>query len=81
MIHWKDKVQDRHMEGMSSIGKVYVRLNREGKVDSMYTLFGTTEKYIPAEPWMLDLVGAQLELERLYEVELFSRKLASKQSV
>jgi hypothetical protein len=63
MIKWNDKVEDRHMEGRTEFGKVFVRLNREGKATAMYTLFGSTKKYIPDEKWMEDLEGAQLKLE------------------
>jgi hypothetical protein len=65
MIKWNSKVQDRHMEGSTPSGRVYIRLDREGKVTGMYTLFGSTKKYIPEEEWMEDLVGAQLFLEEL----------------
>lgn len=65
MIKWNAKVKDRHMEGITEFGKVYVRLTREGKVTGMYTLFGSTEKYIPDEKWMEDLEGAQLKLEEI----------------
>lgn len=65
MVNWKDKVQDRHMEGSTPFGPVYIRLDREGKVTGMYTLFGSTKKYMPDEEWMEDLEGAQLRLEEL----------------
>jgi hypothetical protein len=65
MINWKEKVQDRHMEGSTPFGPVFIRLDRAGKVTGMYTLFGSTVKYIPDEEWMQDLVGAQLKLEEI----------------
>ena len=65
MVKWKSEVQDRHMEGSTPFGKVYIRLDREGNVTGMYTLFGSTKKYMPEEEWMEDLVGAQLYLETI----------------
>ena len=42
----------------------------------MYTMFGSTIKYIPTDDWMLDLVGAQLELDRLYKLDVDARELS-----
>jgi len=53
------------MEGRTEFGKVFIRLDREGKVTGMYTLFGSTKKYIPDAKWMEDLEGAQLKLEEI----------------
>lgn len=73
MIDW-GAIKDRHMEGKSPLGRVWIRTDNTGKVIAMYTQFGTTEKYLPSEEWMEDLVGAQLELERLENLERFCRK-------
>lgn len=76
MVRWKNKVQDRHMEGSTPFGPVYIRLDREGKVTGMYTIFGSTEKYMPDEEWMEDLVGAQLKLEEITLREKTTREWA-----
>ena len=80
MIRW-GTIQDRHLEGISSLGKVFVRTNKEGKVTAMYTLFDNIIKYVPSEEWMEDTIGAQLELERLENLEQFSRNLADKNKI
>jgi len=67
MIKWDKKVEDRHMKGTTPFGLVFIRLDREGNITSMYTLFGTTEKHMPDEEWMQDVEGAQLRLEILTE--------------
>ena len=74
MIEWKKEVQDRHMEGSTPFGPVFIRLDRAGKVTGMYTLFGSTQKYIPEEEWMEDLVGAQLKLEEIVSREKATRE-------
>jgi len=67
MVKWDSKVEDRHMKGTTPFGPVFIRLDIEGNITSMYTLFGTTEKHMPDEEWMQDLEGAQLRLEILTE--------------
>jgi hypothetical protein len=73
MVEWNKKIEDNHMQGKTNFGLVYIRFNRAGKATAMYTLFGSTKKYIPDEEWMEDLEGAQLELERIVGVEQLLR--------
>lgn len=77
MVTWKE-VLDRHAEGLTPFGKMFIRFNQEGKVTGMYTLFGSTKKYMPEEEWMQDLEGAQLYLETVYETEKRNREIISK---
>ena len=63
MVKWDKKIEDRHMKGITPFGPVFIRFDREGNATAMYTLFGSTKKYIPDEEWMQDLEGAQLQLE------------------
>jgi len=65
MVKWDSKIEDRHMKGTTPFGPVFIRFGRDGKATAMYTLFGSTEKYIPDEEWMQDLEGAQLKLEEI----------------
>lgn len=65
MIKWDKKIEDRHMKGTTPFGPVFIRFDRAGVATAMYTLFGSTKKYIPDEEWMQDLEGAQLQLEIL----------------
>jgi hypothetical protein len=73
MVVWKEDIVDRHMEGTTPFGPVYIRFNRAGKTSAMYTLFGSTHKYIPDEEWMQDLEGAQLKLEEIVDIETKAR--------
>ena len=77
MVTWKE-IMDRHMEGSTPFGKVFIRLDRAGKVIGMYTLFGSTKKYMADEKWMQDLDGAQLFLETICETEKNTRELINK---
>jgi hypothetical protein len=77
MVTWKKEIQDRHMEGSTPYGQVFIRFNRESEVTGMYTLFGYTKKYMPEEKWMQDLEGAQLFLETICEKEKNTRKFIS----
>ena len=74
-IKWKE-AEDRHCQGITSIGSVWIRLDKKDKVTAMYTMFGSTHKYMPTEPGMTDLRGAKLELERHYGVTIYARKIA-----
>ena len=76
LVIWNEKIVDRHMEGNTRYGPVYIRFDKEGKVNSMYTIFGATKKYMPDEEWMEDLVGAQLKLETITYLELCATDLA-----
>lgn len=78
MIKWKSDITDRHAEGSTPFGKVFIRFNREGEASCMYTLFGSTKKYMADEKWMQDLEGAQLFLETICEQEKNTRELINK---
>ena len=63
-IKWKE-AEDRHCQGITTFGSVWIRLDKKDKVTAMYTMFGSTHKYMPDEDWMLSLEGAQLKLEEI----------------
>lgn len=46
LITWGE-IKDRHLMGMSPMGKVFIRMNKENKVTGMYTMFGEVEKFVP----------------------------------
>lgn len=75
MINW-DPLLERHILGSSPLGKVWIRVDRENKVTGMYTLFGTTEKYMPGEDYTID--DAKLELEERYKIEIAAIELSNK---
>ena len=76
LIEWKE-VRDRHQEGHTSIGRVWIRLGRDGKVASWYTCFnGKTDKWFAENEDTIDLIRQilQEELNRYH----FSNILALK---
>ncbi|MFW9948518.1 MAG: hypothetical protein ACFFKA_00155 [Candidatus Thorarchaeota archaeon] len=73
LINWTE-IKDLHIEGTSSLGKVIIRLNRKGEVTSMYTLFGSTDKYMPKEEKVDTIEEAKFFLEEM----LKERQLRSK---
>ena len=46
IIDW-GKIIDHHVLGISPLGKVFIRLNKQEKVTGMYTMFGEVEKFVP----------------------------------
>lgn len=75
MIHWKP-LMERHQEGQTSIGKVWIRMNSEGEVGAWYSCFGETQKWRAQEGDSIELARELLEEE--YNRVLFSRQLAEK---
>lgn len=69
MINWST-VKDRHLEGSCPLGKVYIRLNKEGVVDSIYTCFGSTKKYLPENGYDKELEGMKMRAEEIVKVNL-----------
>lgn len=68
-ITWKE-LKDRHLEGHCPLGKVFIRLDREGVVDSIYTCFGSTKKYLPEDDYDKELEGMKLRAEEIVKVNL-----------
>jgi hypothetical protein len=46
MINWKE-IRDRHQEGITPFGKVWIRFNEDGKASAGYLCFGSTKKIVP----------------------------------
>lgn len=62
MINW-NPIQDRHVEGRVPQGSVWIRLDRENKPISWYTIFnGVTNKWM-AEEDSIELIKDILEEE------------------
>lgn len=64
MIQWGVQM-DRHIEGITKKGKVCIRLNKKNEVTSMYTMFGSTNKYTPEEQGVSSIADAKFVLEEL----------------
>jgi hypothetical protein len=63
MINW-NPIQDRHVEGRVPQGSVWIRLDRENKPISWYTIFnGVTNKWMAEEEDSIELIKDILEEE------------------
>ena len=62
LIKWSG-LRDRHCEAETSLGKIWIRLDRAGLVTGIYTRFGELEKWVPAPIQMGDSPWEQLTLE------------------
>jgi hypothetical protein len=48
LIDWGGII-DNHVLGITPLGKVFIRFNRQEKVTGMYTMFGEVEKFVPQD--------------------------------
>jgi len=63
MINW-NPIKDRHVEGRVPQGSVWIRLDRENKPISWYTIFnGVTNKWMAKEEDSVELIKDILEEE------------------
>lgn len=46
LITW-GKLVDKHLLGTTTLGKVFIRLDKENKVTGLYTMFDGAEKFVP----------------------------------
>ncbi len=75
-INWRP-IQDRHQEGQTKWGPVWIRLGRDGEVASWYTCFeGVTEKGCASHGDTIELV--RLLLQEELDRYTFSRELSIK---
>ena len=58
LIEWGKSI-DHHILGISPLGKVFIRLNRQEKVTGMYTMFGEVEKFVPQDETQETLESAK----------------------
>lgn len=72
-IEWTN-ITDFHASGTTQFGKVWIRIDRTGFATGVYTMFGTTKKYVPKpeETWTVEDAKAIAELALEDEIE--SRK-------
>ena len=48
LIEWGEMV-DNHIMGITPLGKVFIRSDRQNKITGMYTMFGEVEKFVLQE--------------------------------
>ena len=76
MIVW-NKLHDRHILGKSEHGDLWIRVDQAGKVTSLYTMFGTTEKVLPEDEEEEKVEVMKLRAEYIIEKIEFIKKLES----
>lgn len=77
LIDWGGVV-DNHVMGISPLGKVFIRVNRQEKVTGMYTMFGEVEKFVPQNETQEELDSAKKVLfdivKNKLESDIFLKK-------
>lgn len=58
LIAW-GVLKDKILLGLTSFGKVYIKMDRENKVTGLYTMFGETEKFVPDSENQVNLESAK----------------------
>lgn len=64
LIEWGKSI-DHHILGISPLGKVFIRLNRQEKVTGMYTMFGEVEKFVPQDETQENLDSAKEVMSKI----------------
>lgn len=77
MIEWESLIE-RHVRGTCSRGTLWIRLDPQGQVAALYTLFKSTTKYLPESDEELSLPGMQLRAELILEQHELADQLAAK---
>lgn len=76
-ISWTE-LRDNHCLGLSKLGKVWIRVDRADQVTGIYTIFGRTEKWVPAPLETMTLEDGKVQAEFLLAATLAARKLIEK---
>ncbi len=77
LVEW-GCVVDNHLMGITPLGKVFIRMNRQEKVTGMYTMFGEIEKFTPQDEFQEDIDLAKEVLSEIVkgkiEKDIFLKK-------
>lgn len=77
LVEWGDLV-DNHILGITPLGKVFIRTNREKKVTGMYTMFGEVEKFVPQDETQENIDSAKNVMSKIVqnkiEKDIFLKK-------
>ena len=76
-ITWTKKL-DNFVEGSCERGKIYIRLNREKKVDSLYFCFEKTYKFLPEIEDDHSVDGMKERAQDELELMILSEEIADK---
>lgn len=80
MIYW-EPIIERHVRGRCTRGELWIRLDGEGKVTALYTLFESTVKYLPETEEERGLGAMQLRAEIILAGHDFAEELAQKNKI
>lgn len=58
LIKWGE-MMDNHLCGITPLGKVFIRSNRQKKVTGLYTMFNEVEKFVPQDESQEELESAK----------------------
>jgi len=64
IIKWGE-LKDNHLSGITPLGKVFIRLNKQEKVTGMYTMFGEVEKFVPQNETQENLDSAKEVMSKI----------------
>jgi hypothetical protein len=78
MIEW-DPMLEGHQLGRCARGRLWLRLDREGRVSGLYTLFGTVVKYVPETDEELQPAAMRIRAELILEGHAFAEQLANQE--
>ena len=77
LVEW-GCVVDNHLMGITPLGKVFIRINRQEKVTGMYTMFDEIEKFTPQDEFQEDIDLAKEVLSEIVkgkiEKDIFLKK-------
>jgi hypothetical protein len=74
MIKW-EPLKERHIRGQCEFGTVWIRLNHEGKVDGVYTLFEEKEKWVPRTDEEEELAIAREIVEDRVQLMIWQKEI------
>jgi hypothetical protein len=74
MIRW-EPLNERHIRGKCEFGTVWIRLDREGTVDGVYTLFKEKEKWVPRTDEEEELATAREIVEDRVQLMIWQKEI------
>lgn len=75
MIEW-EPIVERHVRGRCQRGELWIRLDREGKVTGLYTMFDGAVKYVPETEEEQGLEAMKIRAELILCNHDFAEQLA-----
>lgn len=76
-LKWSS-LRDRHCETDSSLGRIWIRLDRSDQVTGIYTKFGEIQKWVPDPGESLTLEDGKIQAEFLIAAAKAAKLLSEK---